>query len=229
MKDRIRLQPLIDLHSSVIYGYEALYRKKSENSRYPSAITIMKHIFSVGQWAKSKKLFVNTCTRDITNASFADELLYLLQRANVDSNDIVLEINETLSPKILQQAETMLSILQENGIAIALDDFGIQNSLANFIKNMNPDIIKIDQQFVQSAPNNTRAMISMELFVQAAHHAGCKVVAEGIETQDQLQCVQKAGADVGQGFVFHRTGMSSDAPFVNLYELPLHFQNLDAA
>ncbi len=215
MVDKIRLQPLVSLQNNVVLGYEALYRK-SILAEFPSATAIMKAIFS--NYKFKSHLYINMTPNDAIDPNFAKNFLEALDKMPISKRNIVLEVSEDTNPKFVELIRKNLNLLRKHKIKIALDDFGTKYSTLNFLKQLPIDIVKIDQKFVQKAPYCEEAQSIMKFAMQVSHDLGCKVVAEGIETRESLECVIEAGADIGQGFIFS-TIAQKPAPFVSFYEL----------
>ena len=215
MIDKIRLQPLVCLKNNLVLGYEALYQKELL-AEFPSAIAIMQAIFQ--NYEFKSQLYINMTPKDAIDPDFAKNFLGALDKMKISKRNIVLEVSESTNPKFIERTKKNLNLLRSYGIKIALDDFGTQYSTLNFLHEFPVDIVKIDQKFVQMAPSCQRARSITKFIVQISHDLGCKVIAEGIETNASLNYVIEAGADVGQGFIFS-TIEQKPAPFVSFCEL----------
>ena len=215
MIDKIRLQPLVSLKNNLVLGYEVLYQKELL-AEFPSAIAIMQAIFQ--NYKFKSQLYINMTPKDAIDPSFAKNFLSALDKMKISKKNIVLEVSESTNPKFIERIKENLNLLRSHGIKIALDDFGTQYSTLDFLHEFPVDVVKIDQKFVQMAPSCRRARSIMKFVVQVSHDLGCKVIAEGIETNASLNCVTEAGADVGQGFIFS-TIEQKPAPFVSFCEL----------
>lgn len=215
MIDRIRLQPLVSLKNNFVLGYEALYQKEIL-AEFPSATAIVQAIFQ--NYKFKSQLYINMTPKDAIDPNFAKDFLNALDKMKISKRNIVLEVSESTNPKFIRQIKRNLNILCNHGVKIALDDFGTQYSTLNFLQEFPVDIVKIDQKFIQKAPSCRRARSIMKFSIQVSHELGCKVIAEGIETNASLNCVIDAGADIGQGFIFS-TIEQRPAPFVSFCEL----------
>lgn len=215
MINRIRLQPLVSLKNNLVLGYEALYRKNIL-AGFPSATTIMRAILR--NYRFESQLYINMTPKDPVDPNFAKGFLKALDKMKISERNIVLELNENTNPEFIKLIKKNISLLRRYGIKIALDDFGTKYSALNFLQELPVDIVKIDQKFIQTAPFNKKAQSIMKFVVQVSHDLGCKVVAEGIETRESLDCVMEAGADVGQGFIFSAIE-KKPSPFVNFCEI----------
>lgn len=212
MKSKIRLQPLISLDSNSIFGYEALYQKQNVKEKYPSAFNILEKIYDNCAGNRDFRVFINMTARDLLSKQFEKKLSRFLKNNNIN---VVFEINENTNPKLFEQSIPMLVELQKLGVKIALDDFGVDYSIINFTKNIRFDFVKIDQSLVQQSVVNEHAMGLMCALVNIANNTGSEIIAEGIETAQQLKNVIKAGVKIGQGFLFSAQQSSS---FVSLDE-----------
>lgn len=215
MIDKIRLQPLVSLKNHLVLGYEALYQKEIL-AEFPSATAIVQAIFQ--NYNFKSRLYINMTPNDAIAPTFAKDFLNALDKIKISRKKIVLEVSESTNPEFIDLTKKNLSILHNHGIKIALDDFGMQYSTLNFLQEFPIDIVKIDQKFVQMAPSCKRARSIVKFAIQVSHELGCKVIAEGIETNAILSCVTDEGADIGQGFIFSAVEKKT-SPFVNFCEI----------
>jgi diguanylate cyclase (GGDEF)-like protein len=136
-------------------------------------------------------------SRTITKSWDAD--LVLLGRAG---ERIAVEITEgvllTDSPGILER----LGQLRQTGVQFSIDDFGIGYSSMAYLKKFKVDFLKIDQSFVKDMLTNSFSSVFAETIVVMAHKLGLKVIAEGVETVEQKDCLRMMGCDYAQGFLF---------------------------
>lgn len=216
MKNRIRLQPLVKMKGREVFGYEILYLKKDE-SYYPSAVSILETIaFSKGD-GRNCKYFINMTHKDAVDPLFVKKFLKALDKTNVDRNMVILEISEKSILDELPQMKENFRTFYLNGIRLALDDFGANLSTLEFMNNFPLEIIKIDKDVVQNAIKSHMGYSLFKLCVEVSHDIGCSVVAEGIENNEQLDCVMEIGAEIGQGFIFSTTTSENDgtkSPFI---------------
>ncbi|MDR1551366.1 MAG: EAL domain-containing protein [Holosporaceae bacterium] len=204
MVDRIRLQPLIRLDDGTVFGYEALYRKE-DASGYPSAVDVLESVAASCGYKEGFQLFINMTVNDIVNPGFCRIFTKVLERWGVRGSNVVLEVSEKTHPDYLPLAQRTLSLLRRHDIKIALDDFGTEYSSLSFLKELPLDIVKIDKRFVQEAPSSKKSRALLRSCACICHDVRCDVIAEGIETEEQLDCVKNSGADIGQGFLFSAT------------------------
>jgi two-component system CheB/CheR fusion protein len=219
MINKIRLQPLVSLKSNAILGYEALYRKEKA-ANYPSASDILASIFSSRIHRDNCRLFINMTEKDIVDPSFCRCFCDILEEKQIDGSNIILEVSENTPPECLPDAKKTLSLLRRHNVRVALDDFGTEYSSMSFLNELPIDVVKIDKKFTQEAPTNRKSRALVKFCTDVSHDFECEVVAEGIETPDQLDCVKDMGVDIGQGFLFTVPFRfrKKTTPFIELWE-----------
>lgn len=128
----------------------------------------------------------------------------LLKQNNLTGKDICIEITENI---VLEKEDVITNKLLEfrnNEVDISLDDFGMGYSSLSYLKKFHIDYIKIDQSFVRNLSNSPQDMILCETMIVMAHKLNIKVIAEGIETEEQLKLLIQMGCDYGQGYFFSK-------------------------
>ena len=101
-------------------------------------------------------------------------------------------------------ARTRLAAFRQAGIQISLDDFGTGYSSLSYLKKFDIDYIKIDRSFIHNLSADSDGLALCKAMIVMAHTLGLKVVAEGIETEEQRDLLKAAGCDYGQGYLFAR-------------------------
>ena len=127
-----------------------------------------------------------------------------LASIGLPGDGIAVEITEGL---LLENSETVieqLKQLHEDGIQVSLDDFGSGYSSLTYLQRFDIDTIKIDQSFVRHLAPNATELVLCKAIILMAHELGMQVVAEGVETAQQLALLKAAGCDFGQGYLFAR-------------------------
>lgn len=127
-----------------------------------------------------------------------------LERLGLSAHSIVLEITEGLLMDASDATREHLNQLHAAGTQIALDDFGTGYSALSYLHQFELDFLKIDQSFVRNLHSASKDLALCKATIVMAHELGMKVVAEGIETEEQRQLLLKAGCDYGQGYLFAR-------------------------
>lgn len=147
---------------------------------------------------------VNVSARQIRASDFVAHVLQVLEQTGLPPAQLELEITETA---LLEDRETYsqaLRQLQEIGVSIALDDFGSGFSSLNYLRNLPVDRLKIDQVFIQEIPHNEESKTITTTIVKLAHELHMQVVAEGVETWEQLRFLREIGCDYAQGFLLFK-------------------------
>ncbi|MDP3677900.1 MAG: EAL domain-containing protein, partial [Methylotenera sp.] len=117
---------------------------------------------------------------------------------------IAVEITEGLLLDARDSVINQLNALRAAGVQIAIDDFGTGYSSLAYLKKFDIDYVKIDQSFTSNIRTGSSDMVLCEAIIVMAHKLGMKVIAEGIETKEQLDLLVIAGCDYGQGYWFSK-------------------------
>ena len=139
---------------------------------------------------------------NLFNPELVSELKSLLRRYKVQPSLLRLEITESAYMDNPQQLIDATHKLQQAGFKILIDDFGSGFSSLNMLKDIPLDILKIDMKFLNDLENSSRAAAILLGIVNIAQHLGMITVAEGVETQFQLDFLRTAGCDNIQGFFY---------------------------
>jgi diguanylate cyclase (GGDEF)-like protein/PAS domain S-box-containing protein len=127
-----------------------------------------------------------------------------LQELELPGNAIVVEITEGLLMDASGPIAEKLLHFSQAGVQVAIDDFGTGYSALSYLKKFDVDYLKIDQSFVRNLAADTSDLALCEAIVVMAHKLGLKVIAEGIETENQRDLLKDIGCDFGQGYLFSR-------------------------
>ena len=114
---------------------------------------------------------------------------------------VFLEITESVPLSHYQHCHGMLGEIRRRGISLAVDDLGAGYSNLKYIADLAPEVVKLDRQLIASLRSETRLHVLVSSIVKLCDALGAKVVAEGIETVEELHAVIDAGAQYGQGFL----------------------------
>ncbi|MEG0340445.1 MAG: EAL domain-containing protein, partial [Oscillospiraceae bacterium] len=128
----------------------------------------------------------------------------ILERYNVPTSFIELEITESLFLDPNEDFVNILNALRAKGISISLDDFGSGYSSLNMLRNIPLDIIKIDRDFLRVSDESNTNRILIRKIVELASELNIKVVCEGVETEEQMHFLESIGCDYAQGFYYSR-------------------------
>jgi diguanylate cyclase len=224
-------QPLFDLGSEKIVGFESLLRwqcpqrgmvapnqfiglAEETSLILPMGAWILEHSCAdlrrfQGQLAESGQssadffISINISVRQFQEADFFERLAACIQRHGVSPHQIKLEVTERI---FLDEMEAIESIgkCRAAGFEVSLDDFGTGYSSLNYLERCEIDCLKIDKSFIQKLCTSDRAKILVGSIIDIARKLGLPTVAEGIETPAQMAALKAMGCATGQGFLFSR-------------------------
>ncbi|MBC3860871.1 EAL domain-containing protein [Undibacterium jejuense] len=163
------------------------------------------------------KVAINLSAKDFTEALPA-KIDAALKKHQISAQWLELEITESM---LMQNVENVISIMKQVvglGVSLALDDFGTGYSSLSYLKRFPISSLKIDRSFVQGIPDDSNDCAIARAIIMMAHQLKLKVVAEGVETQEQLDFLQNAGCNEIQGYLFSRPVEATEIP--NLLNKP---------
>ncbi|AHY41162.1 GGDEF domain-containing protein [Stutzerimonas decontaminans] len=223
---RLHFQPIYDLQTGTISGFEALVRWQhpekgliapgifipiAEETGLISAIDhwVLEQACNqarewLGQGHPLGFIAVNISSRLFGNGELDLQVATILARSGLEARHLELEITESA---VMQDPDAALELLQRLralGVQLAIDDFGTGYSSLQRLKRMNVHKLKIDQGFVRGLPEDRDDAAITRSVIGLAHNLGLKVVAEGIETADQAAFLLAQDCDYGQGYGFAR-------------------------
>lgn len=229
---RLEYQPVVDLSSGRITGFEALLRwHHPELGRISPEVFIpvaerSGDILEIGRWvldtacsqlALWRRAFdpelsmsVNVSARQLADPELPTTVLEALRRHDLEPTALVLEITETAIINDAHQARDMLEKLRGLGIRFAIDDFGTGYSSLSYLQQLPIDILKIDRSFITGIREESELPDIVRGILDLATTLHLQTVAEGIETTAQLDQLRANRCDTGQGFLFARS-LDADA------------------
>lgn len=219
----LTFQPQVSFSNGAILGVEALLRWKKDGrlippSRFVPLLEQTSQIIEVGSWVieeacrqKSQWLdqgidvtvAINISARQFELDGFIDSVVEPIQRWGLDFEGFDLEITESLLISNVDEAVQKLVCLKEHGVSISIDDFGTGYSSLAYLRQFPIDKLKIDRAFVKDIPNGDDGALASSITL-LGHVLGMKVVAEGVETEEQLRVLKEQGCDEYQGFYFSK-------------------------
>ena len=221
-------QPLHDLKSQQLCGFEALLRLQDEDGNFvppdkfiPVAETLHR-IDEIGSWVLAEAcqtaaqwpeplcIAVNLSPIQFDSGNLVDVVRSALTASKLDPCRLELEVTEGLLLEHTDKTRLQLDQLQEMGIKIALDDFGTGYSSLSYLWRFPFDRIKIDRSFVCGMDESEQAANILVTIVELARTMKMAVTAEGIETTEQLDYLTRLGCDTGQGYLLGRPQPASD-------------------
>jgi diguanylate cyclase (GGDEF)-like protein len=232
-------QPIIDLATGEVIGFEGLIRPSSESgfadpaSMFIAAETVGRTVeldrsclASVVAGARSipldRLLTLNISPRTVEAPHFsADTLVNILTRNGMAPQRVVVELTERETVQDLARVKENLSALQSAGIRIAADDVGAGNSGLRLLSQFRFDIVKVDLSLVQEGAESASSRAVLRSLLDLAVRWRASVIAEGIETTNQLRTVRELGIPAGQGYLLAR-------PAANTSVTPIDVTSMEA-
>lgn len=150
------------------------------------------------------RVAVNVSMLQLASGTFIDELLTILEETGVEAKNLELEITETAMMVDVERAARQLQDLWSSGVYIAIDDFGTGYSSLAYLKTFALDYVKIDSSFVADMERDINDAALIAAVIGMAHRLGLRVVAEGVETEAQLDHLRHLQCDEVQGYLLSR-------------------------
>ena len=147
---------------------------------------------------------VNLSTKQFKQPDLVQQIEDILRETGLESDSLKLEITESLIMDSVDSATAMLSQLKALGIQLSMDDFGTGYSSLSYLHQFPMDTLKVDRSFVSRMSTNGQGTDIAHTIVILAHQLGLDVVAEGVETAEQLDQLRSLGCEYAQGYYFSR-------------------------
>jgi len=219
----VHYQPIVAADGGGIVGVEALLRwthhtrgviepsvfiPLAEQSGLMSQLGEIVLRRALADGARWPKVFVavNLSPRQIRDRWLVDLVSGIMAETGIAASRVVLEVTEGILIDDPHEAQTRLEALRGLGVRIALDDFGTGYSSLSYLQKFPFDQLKIDRAFVASLGTSGNTSAIIQSIVTLGHALGMKVLAEGVETDEQRVLLRLAGCDEMQGFLFSRPG-----------------------
>jgi diguanylate cyclase (GGDEF)-like protein len=238
---RVFYQPLVDVQTREILGAEALLRWVHPEFGIVSPVEFIPLaeesglIIEIGEWVLREacaqarswhdaghQLFsmsVNVSSRQFKDGAFLDMVQSSLLETGLSPHNLTLELTESLLLDV-EAVTITLGRLRGLGVKIAIDDFGTGFSSLGYLKHFPLDALKIDQLFIRSLATDPDDSAIADAIITLAHSLKLQVVAEGVETEEQLAHLRQANCDTAQGFLF-----SEPVPADGFEKLLLEMEN----
>ncbi len=222
----LHFQPKVDLVQGRITGMEALLRwQRSEDELVSPAsfIPMLEEtglIIDVGEWVlreschkakhwlnqgySSMVMAVNVSARQFRQVDFVEMVYDILDETGLPPELLEIEVTEGVLMEDTQGSASTLEALKQRGIRIAIDDFGTGYSSLSYLQRYPIDTLKIDRAFVQDIENNSEGVAITTTIIALAHNLRLHIVAEGVETNEQLEFLTALGCQDIQGFLFSK-------------------------
>jgi PAS domain S-box/diguanylate cyclase (GGDEF) domain len=225
-------QPIINLNSGKLIGVESLVRWIHPIKGVISPMEFIPLaeetglIHEIGKWVLKTALFqkksweeqgyphikmsVNISGKRVTNNDLINEVRELILKTNLKCDEIQLEVTETAVMEDINASTRVLKELRDMGVKIALDDFGTGYSSLTYLERLPIDIVKLDRNFIKGISNVAQSNVIVESVIKLTHDLNLGIVAEGIETKDQLEFLKLNNCDYGQGYLFSKPVTSEE-------------------
>lgn len=221
-------QPIVSLETARLIGFEALVRWQHPERGLISPVDFIPvaeetgYIIPIGQWVLEEScrqlhqwnellpkgtpltISVNLSGKQFAQNNLIGQITETLSRTGIDPHALKLEITESVVVENMETATDMLNQLRAIGIQLSIDDFGTGYSSLSYLHRLPIDTLKIDRSFItQMIKNNENAEI-VRTIVSLAKNLSMSLIAEGVETTEQLEQLQQLGCDNGQGYLFSK-------------------------
>lgn len=233
---RLHYQPMLDLRNGKPFGVEALIRWQHpdvDRGFIPPMefIPIAEEtglIHPIGEWVlktacaqkrlwdregfKSLRLSVNLSARQFRYANLVDMIESAITKSGIDPQYLDLELTESTIMDHMEETIVTLRKIKEMGANISIDDFGTGYSSLMYLKTFPIDVIKIDRSFVKDMTTDPDDKAITQAIISMAHSLKLDVIAEGVETKEQLGILKSQGCDIMQGYLFSKPIPANEIP-----------------
>jgi len=248
----VYFQPIVDITKNQIDKFEALCRFPVEDgldATTEELISVVEELdkvvqlddavlsSAVEQLPELQKLFGSqvklSLNRSLRTSTDLNEILertaMLLDIAKVKPESITLEFTESAYFESDEQNKQVLSFLRDAGVSIAVDDFGTGSASFRYLKECYFDILKIDRVFIRNITFQSRQYYIVQSLIQLAKQLDLKVIAEGVETEQELKILRGLGADYIQGYYFSKPlPLSELREVTDFCQLPVTHSDVEA-
>ncbi|MEE3047255.1 MULTISPECIES: EAL domain-containing protein [unclassified Thalassospira] len=219
----LHYQPKVDLRTNRISGLEALIRWKQPGRGYISPMQFIPVaeetglIGKIGEWVIAEvcrqiaewdaqsvpplPIAINLSPRQLIEGRITETISRILTDTGTPAARIVLEVTETVMMQEIKKSAAILEELRHLGLQIAVDDFGTGYSSLAYLKRLPINSIKIDRSFVRDVTIDTDDAAITRTIIVMGHNLGLKVIAEGVETKEQMAFLRESECDEVQGFL----------------------------
>ncbi|MDD2828426.1 MAG: EAL and GGDEF domain-containing protein [Sulfuricurvum sp.] len=240
----IAFQPIVDIHSGDTFGVEALLRGTEllgfgsisaffdhlfeKNILYSFDLALRKKViekFCLIDFHQKIKLFYNLDNRLIQMGDFSGgNTSRLLKHYNLDHKSIIFELSEHNEIIDIEQFANLMKHYRHEGFCIAIDDFGIGQSGYKMLYHTTPNLIKIDRFFIDNIDTDPKKKLLARQMVQLSTLIGCRIIAEGVEREEEFLLCKEIGCHLVQGYFIQHPSCTIE----NLYPKYTHIFTLSS-
>jgi len=220
-------QPIVSLENLELAGFEALVRWQhperglvspadfiplAEETDYINPIgkwILESACRQLQKWQQMKKdlplmMSVNLSGKQFAQGNLVEQIVEVLKATGLEPKQLKLEITESVVMDNVEAATEMLKRLRNLGVQLSIDDFGTGYSSLSYLHRLPIDTLKVDRSFVMLMTNNNENAEIVRTIVMLAKSLGMAVIAEGVETKEQMEILRELGCEYGQGYYFSK-------------------------
>ena len=225
---RVHYQPIVSLLDYHITGFEALVRwqRPEFGLVMPGGFIAEAEdtglILSIGHWVLQEAcrqvrawnlqfpctplftMAVNISAKQFAQADLVSQIGQVLRETGLPPGSLRLELTESVTMRDEERTTQILSELRNLGVRLCIDDFGTGYSSLSYLRRFALDILKIDRSFVADMLNNSESQEIVKTILSLGRNLSMKVVAEGVETVEQMTLLKSLGCEFGQGYLFSK-------------------------
>ncbi len=221
---KIHYQPISDVKTGRLIGMEALLRWNNEilgsvpPDKFISVAEDLGLIHDIFAWVLNAacrqqiawqsetglalKVAVNVSPVQLQRSGFVDGVLEIMQQTGIDAANLALELTENMVVENPEYAQAVLDRLSELGVSLSIDDFGTGYSSLSYLRNLPVDVLKIDREFIKNIGVQEQAGAIVCSIIGLGHALGMTVLAEGVETENQMTFLRHSECDLIQGYYY---------------------------
>jgi diguanylate cyclase (GGDEF)-like protein len=230
----LHYQPIVDVSSHQVVGFEALLRWRHPERGLISPLEFIPLaeetglIVPIGRWVLQEatrqaaawqnrsplgrlRMSVNVSVRQFQHPDLIGDVAEALQRSGLDASLLTVEITESLFAQDIEETVRKIRRLKDLGVKLALDDFGTGYSSLSYLRRFPIDTLKIDKSFIDGVTTSAEGHAVVAAITQLGQTLHMEVVAEGLETLEQVEALDALGCPLGQGYHFSRPLVAGDA------------------
>jgi diguanylate cyclase (GGDEF)-like protein/PAS domain S-box-containing protein len=230
----LQYQPIVSLDDFRVCGFEALIRWHHPERGLVSPLDFIPiaedtgQIIAIGEWALNEAcrqmhrwetaypvaaplfISVNLSCKQFNHPLLIEQVADVIKRTRISPRRLKLEITESAVMDNIDSATSMLRQLRDIGVQLAIDDFGTGYSSLSYLHKFPIDTLKIDRSFVTRMAENPENIEIVRTIIMLAQVLGMDVIAEGVETKEQLKILRDLKCEYGQGYYFSRPATAPD-------------------
>jgi diguanylate cyclase (GGDEF)-like protein len=230
----LHYQPIVCLTAQQIVGFEALLRWRHPERGLISPLEFIPLaeetglIVPIGRWVLQEatrqaaewqnrsplgrlRMSVNVSVRQFQHPDLVGDVTDALQRSGLEPSLLTMEITESLFAQDIEETTRKIELLKATGVRLALDDFGTGYSSLSYLRRFPIDTLKIDKSFIDGVTTSLEGHAVVAAITQLGQTLHLEVVAEGLETGEQVDALRTLGCPLGQGYHFARPLVAGDA------------------